>query len=461
MLQSAGNGKAGVLEAFHTAITIRNVSCTATGEDRRSAGSDHGSFVSRRSHSSAPSSVSGGDPSRDANIAADLGIFAAATTTAIVLWLCLGHYTRREHVTGTLVPQAGLLNVAARASGAVTHVYVDVGTRVRVGAPLVTISGDRNSAAMGDTDAVVAAKLRAQEAQTRATLQDLPTQAASQLKDLRTRIAMLREQVTQVNGQLLLQREEAASAEQLFEKAGPVHDKGDISTIEYDQLRDTALNDRAGIKQLQGQRLGTEQQLSSLEALLTQLPLVTATTAHQLRSQLAQLDAQLAQNEVDRDSVLRAASAGVVSSLLVKAGQAVIAGQPLLTILPQGSRLQAQLLVPSSAIGFVHDGTPVLLHYLAFPYQKFGVKRGTVVEVSRNALSPAEVTTLLGETPPRMPMYRVEVKLAAQTIDAYGKQQALLPGMALDADLLLDRRRMIEWVFEPLYGMAKRGGGHA
>jgi membrane fusion protein len=33
--------------------------------------------------------------------------------------------------------------------------------------------------------------------------------------------------------------------------------------------------------------------------------------------------------------------------------------------------------------------------------------------------------------------------------------------MVLDADLLLDRRRMIQWIFEPLYGMAKRGGGHA
>lgn len=387
------------------------------------------------------------------------GICAAICTIAIVLWLYLGHYTRREHVTGTLVPQAGLLNVTARSTGTITRLDVDAGTSVREGAPLLTISGDRSSAVMGDTDAVVDAQLRTQETQTSSTLQDLPTQAASQAKDLRTRIAMLREQVNQTDGQLVLQREEAASAEQLFEKAGPVHAKGDISTIEYDQLRDTALNDQAGIKQLQGQRLSTEQQLSSLKAQLTQLPLVTAASAHQLRSQLAQLDTQLAQNEVDRGSVLRATRAGVVSSLLVKAGQTVSAGQTLLTILPQGSSLQAQLLVPSSAIGFVHKGTPVVLHYQAFPYQKFGAQHGTVVEVSRSALSPLDVTTLLGQQAPPEPLYRVLVKLRNQDIQAYGKQQALLPGMSVDADLLLDYRRMIQWIFEPLYGMARRGGG--
>jgi membrane fusion protein len=28
--------------------------------------------------------------------------------------------------------------------------------------------------------------------------------------------------------------------------------------------------------------------------------------------------------------------------------------------------------------------------------------------------------------------------------------------MALDADILMERRRLIEWVFEPLYGIGHR-----
>ena len=54
------------------------------------------------------------------------------------------------------------------------------------------------------------------------------------------------------------------------------------------------------------------------------------------------------------------------------------------------------------------------------------------------------------------PLYRVLVRLNGQSVDAYGEPVALRPGMALSADILLDRRRLIEWVLEPLYGFSRR-----
>lgn len=388
------------------------------------------------------------------------GLVAAAVTLSIVLWLCLGQYTRRERVTGALVPQAGLLNISARAAGTVTKVDVNVGASVVAGDPLLTISGDRSSAAMGDTDAAVDKELRTQETQTREILAGLEPKATAQAVDLRTRIDMLRTQESQIDAQLHQQREQAATLAQLVENLEPLHHRGEVSTVEFDQYQGNALSHQVQVKELERQRLDTEQQRSTLQAQWTQLPLDTAEKAHQLRGQLAQLQGQLAQSELERDSVSRAPYAGVVSSLLIKAGQDVNASQPLLTILPQGSRLQVQLLVPSSAIGFVHVGTSVVLHYQAFPYQKFGVQHGTVTQVSRNALTPSEITILLGQQSPPEPLYRVQVNLAKQTIDAYDKQQALLPGMTVNADLLLDHRRLIQWIFEPLYGMAQRRGGH-
>lgn len=89
--------------------------------------------------------------------------------------------------------------------------------------------------------------------------------------------------------------------------------------------------------------------------------------------------------------------------------------------MPQGSPLQALLLVPSSAIGFVHVETNVVLHYQAFPYEKFGVQHGSVVSISRSALTLSEVTTLLGVQPPREALYRVQVQLAVERIDVHGK----------------------------------------
>jgi membrane fusion protein len=107
----------------------------------------------------------------------------------------------------------------------------------------------------------------------------------------------------------------------------------------------------------------------------------------------------------------------------------------------------------------VRVGTKVALHYQAFPYQKFGVQHGRVASVSRSALTPREVTALVGQESPKESLYRVDVTLASQTINAYGREEILKPSMALDADLLLDRRRVIEWIFEPLYGMGRRYWG--
>jgi membrane fusion protein len=116
--------------------------------------------------------------------------------------------------------------------------------------------------------------------------------------------------------------------------------------------------------------------------------------------------------------------------------------------------------VPSRAIGFIEPGSRVVLRYQAFAYQKFGQQYGRVADVSRSALTPTEVNALVGQQP-REPVYQVKVTLDSQQVLAYGKPEPVKPGMALDADILMERRRLIEWVFEPLYGMAQRMAGGA
>jgi membrane fusion protein len=54
------------------------------------------------------------------------------------------------------------------------------------------------------------------------------------------------------------------------------------------------------------------------------------------------------------------------------------------------------------------------------------------------------------------PLYRITVSLDRQTVAAYGQEQALAAGMQLDADVLLERRRLIEWIFEPVLSIAGR-----
>jgi membrane fusion protein len=48
------------------------------------------------------------------------------------------------------------------------------------------------------------------------------------------------------------------------------------------------------------------------------------------------------------------------------------------------------------------------------------------------------------------------VVLERQSVQAYGQAQPLAAGMQLEADVLLDRRRLIEWIFEPLLSVTGR-----
>lgn len=377
----------------------------------------------------------------------------------IIGWLLAGHYTRREHVTGTLVPQAGLIDVYARAAGQVTHVAAREGMTIKAGDPLIVLSGERSSEALGDTSAQISTLLQGQRERLQIDIKDAQHLSDEQAAGFRNQQRLLQDQVAQIDAQLAIQHRQVSSQLALLEKIRPLLVKGYISSLQVQQQESQELDAEAQVKALTRQRYETSLQIDSVIHQLAQLPLTSEAKLNELHRQMAQGDQSLAQNEAERSVVLRAPYDGTVSSVLIKPGQAVSAGQALLSLVPRGSALQAQLLVPSRAIGFVHDGTDVALHYQAFPYQKFGVHHGRVTGVSRSALTPAEVTTLLGQQATNEPMYRVQVALSAQSIDAYGKGEALKPGMALDADLLLDRRRLIEWVFEPLYGMRRRAEG--
>jgi membrane fusion protein len=156
----------------------------------------------------------------------------------------------------------------------------------------------------------------------------------------------------------------------------------------------------------------------------------------------------------------------VVTAILAHAGQTVSTGAPMLKIVPQNAPMQAELLAPSSAVGFIHKGGRVLLRYSAFPYQKFGQYWGTVMSVSRTVLNAEEVKNLLAGAPPQQnglpqngPFYRVIVEPDTQTVNIYGEELNLPAGMQVHAHALLERRQLYEWMFEPLYdiGRAARG----
>ena len=85
--------------------------------------------------------------------------------------------------------------------------------------------------------------------------------------------------------------------------------------------------------------------------------------------------------------------------------------------------------------------------YDAYPYQKFGIARGEVRTVAAVAQRPDEIG-ITTESPELL--YRVRVAPDASTVQAFGREHALQPGMELSADVVLEDRRLMDWLLEPL-----------
>jgi membrane fusion protein len=138
----------------------------------------------------------------------------------------------------------------------------------------------------------------------------------------------------------------------------------------------------------------------------------------------------------------------------VTAGQPIVAGGTIAVVVPVGGKLEAELLAPSRAIGFIQPGQDVEISLQAFPYQRFGTIRGTIRTVSSTVISPTEV----GFQGLRIdePVFRIRVSLVRESMLAYGQAIPLQPGMLASAEIVFDRRNLLRWLFDPIYAVGRR-----
>jgi membrane fusion protein len=373
----------------------------------------------------------------------------------ILLILSFGHYNRHEQVTGTLVPSSGLLTLMPAVPGVVTRLLAHEGDRVVRGQPLIEISGASNSVSLGNTQTAIDSQLRVKQSRLAADIDGQVRLLEMRTEDMRARLTNFGGQISETEQQIALQKKRSESAFAVYEQWQKQAARGIVSKVQVLQQHDLALQSSAQLSELRSRLLELRQQSEQLRSEMEQLPASVAASRNETERQLADVARGMAENAAQSALQLRAEVSGTVASVMVHDGQAVVPQQSLMTVLPDGASLRGELWVPSRSIGFVHAGQPVVIRYRAYPYQKFGQHIGRVDTVSRSALLPAEVNRMAGSAFTE-PQYRVEVTLDGQQISAYDKQEALMPGMAVDADIVLDRRRLIEWVLEPLYGIKRQ-----
>lgn len=378
---------------------------------------------------------------------------AVVVALVIVLFLTLGTYTRRSRVVGQLVPSEGLATLLAPATGVVTRVDIPEGGKVSAGQTLAVVTMPRATLANGDTLMALEQRLQRRQEGLESAQSAQQHLLTTQANGLAAQLATARRELNQIEAEIATRQRQIRLANETLGRLRQLQRDKYVSELQAKQQEAAALEQVSEMQVLQRQALGTRRVIAQLQQALQEVPGQQQASEANFQRDLALLEQEQVETDARGALTVSAPVAGIVATQLVKPGQTVQAGQPLMSLLPGDGKLEAELLVPSRAIGFIEPGDSVLLRYQAYPYQKFGHYRGRVARISRSALNSGELGTLVGNAQAGEPFYRVTVTLVQQVVIAYGKPEPLKPGMLLNADILGEKRRLIEWVFEPLYSL--------
>ncbi len=373
--------------------------------------------------------------------------FIVAAVAAIGLYLALAQYARKETVVGYVTPTAGTAKIFAPRSGTIQAIHIEEGRSVQEGQELLTIATDEVAADGADVNAAKLDTLTRQEKWLTGQMAAEERRTISERDRLAVLIHGLEAQVSQLQTQINIQSDRVRLSESFVSSAMKLSAQGYMSDVDHKRRQQAFLEQKQNLSALSQQLAERQNQLSEARYALEQLPTVMAEKIQLLHNQLAETEQRIAEAKGRRAYVIRAPTAGRVTTLQATVGQATDPRRLQLEIIPAESVLQAELFVPTRAAGFVRAGQKVRILYDAFPYQKFGTYRGRIVKVSQTILTGADVA---GPISLKEPAYRVTAALDRPDIDAYGERIPLQPDMLLKADIILDERSLMSWLLDPL-----------
>jgi membrane fusion protein len=383
------------------------------------------------------------------------GVVAAAV--AVGAFLSLAGYTRKATTTGVLMPDRGLIRLVPAAAGTVLERRVQEGQAVRAGDVLFVLALER---ALFDNavQTRVEGSLETRRRSLQAASQQQQALMASRQGALDRRLEALALEALQLDNEAALQEQRLVLAREALARIESLQRDQFMSPAQVQAKSEEVLALQAATQTLARQRAALNRERAELEGERRELPLLAQNAAGSIERDLAQLSRESAELDADRRLLVRAPQDGTVSAVLAEAGQAVSTTSTLANLVPAGATLQAHLYAPSSAVGFVQAGQEVRLRLAAYPYQKYGHLPGQVTQVSRTPMASPEMASLVGSSPGMaagQPMFRITVALKP---DPATSALALNAGMQLSGDVLLERRRLVEWLFEPLLGWRSRNG---
>lgn len=375
------------------------------------------------------------------------GVIAAGA-----VFLSTADYTRKESVSGWIVPETGAVRAASLRSGIVDSIFVSTGQYVQAGEPILSMRMSVETQAgdvFGAIEQALGEQLAATQRNAEASLERLNLEEA-RLKSL---VVGRQQEQAAIQDQIIAQNDRLQTITTTAEWAQTNFEQGLITRASAQSWQEQQREAEQELLSLQRALRAIETEITDLTRQMERIPADRLIAISEQERAVAALNERSVQNDADGQYVLTSPISGRIEVIPLEQGQMLMQGGSGAVLTPAGDALVAELFVPSRAIGFIENGQEVRLKYDAFPFQRFGTGAAIIHDISRTILTPDEVS--LAGIALQEPVFRIRAILESENIEAYGRSIDLRSGLTLMADVIVDERSLFEWLLDPLFAVGR------
>lgn len=400
----------------------------------------------------------------------------ALLLVGLLIWALVGRLDIVARAEGRLVPESRVQIVQPLDRGRVAEILVREGERVEAGQPLLrmdprfsrtelhrfsqqlqladlqrrridaTLDGERFEQHADDAPSLFN-QVHAEYLSERQAYREAVARQDAELARLRRELKVARAVKSKLAESVAVDRE----YEQAYAQLGEQRAVARMEILERKRERlETEADLQTRIERIETLQGRIEEVERQLDAMASQRRERLVRERNQLTADILGLEADLEQQEI-RNGMLELAAprSGTVKNLAVHTeGSVVPSGTVLLSIVPAGEPLRAEVLVSNSDVGFIRPGQDVRVKLQAYPFQRFGTVDGRVEMVGPDA--QADERSRGEPSRAQQGRYRAFVELAGQTLTYEGERLQLRPGMQVLAEIKLGERSVLEYVLSPV-----------
>ncbi len=391
--------------------------------------------------------------------------------TVLILWSILGKIDIIATSAGKLMPASNIKTIQTLTDSEIEEIYVQEGQYVKEGQDLIKFNQTEVLANISRVENEIEA-LEIAVARLKALLTDNPEANFSynpeideylikMHKDLlKSQMTEKKAQIEVLDGQIVKAEKEKDTIQaelNRIEKLLPsVEERIEKKRILVDKkllARLTFLEQEEELTNLQEQRNVQVKKMAETEANIESLK-------KQKRQYLAEFDKDLMQEltenreqlesyqqelikyqEALKRTVVKAPLSGYVQQLVYHTkGGVVETAKPIMNLVPEDYKLEAEVQILNKDIGFVRPEQDVEIKIDSFPFTKYGTIKGKVRNISGDAIQDEKLGLV----------FNARLTLLDNKIKADGQIIQLKPGMSVTAEIKTGKRRVIEYLLSPV-----------